>query len=154
MGTLFEPLFWILNRILQSKYPFPTVMAYIKHVDDNGRVDGIVLVDRAIPPLGWAMPGGFVEYNETLEEAVLREVREETGLELEIERQFHSYSFTKGDQKVHTVETVFIGRARGTPNASSDAKKIGVFTPGNWPALSLNQQTMLNEIIASEKTSP
>lgn len=152
MGTLFEPFFWVLNRVLSNKYPFPTVMAYIQHYNEKNEFDGIVLIDRAIPPLGWSMPGGFVEYNESAEEAIIRECKEETGLDIEKETQFHAYSFCKTNEKVHTIEIVFIAKAKGAFASSSDAKNIGLFLPGEWPSLALNQERILMDIAAFEKT--
>lgn len=89
--------------------------------------DGIVLIGRRNPPLGWALPGGFVEYGETLEAAAVREAYEETGLTVELLRQFHTYSDPSRDPRGHTISTVFLARGRGTPRASSDARDVGVF---------------------------
>lgn len=95
--------------------------------------DGIVLIKRKNPPPGWAIPGGFVDYGETLEEAALRETKEETSLELENLRQFHAYSDPSRDPRGHTVSVVFTADGTGTPRAASDAKEIGVFTQDNLP---------------------
>ena len=93
----------------------------------------IVLVRRRNPPPGWALPGGFVEYGETLEAAAVREAREETSLEVELTRQFHTYSDPARDPRGHTISTVFIGRARGTPRARDDAREIGTFRRESLP---------------------
>lgn len=95
--------------------------------------DGIVLIKRKNPPPGWAIPGGFVDYGETLEEAALRETKEETSLELENLRQFHAYSDPSRDPRGHTVSVVFTADGIGTPRAASDAKEIDVFTQDNLP---------------------
>ena len=92
----------------------------------------IVLIRRRNPPPGWALPGGFVEYGETLEAAAVREAREETSLEVELTRQFHTYSDPARDPRGHTISTVFIGRARGTPRARDDAQ-IGTFRRESLP---------------------
>jgi ADP-ribose pyrophosphatase YjhB (NUDIX family) len=94
---------------------------------------GIVLVRRAHPPPGWAIPGGFVEYGETLEEAAVREAREETGLEVELTRQFHTYSDPERDPRGHTIGTVFVGRGRGGLQAADDAAEAIVFTRDRLP---------------------
>lgn len=94
---------------------------------------GIILVKRKNPPPGWAIPGGFVDYGETLEEAVIREAKEETGLEIKLVRQFHTYSDPKRDPRHHTVSTIFIARADGVPKAGDDAKDVGIFTRENLP---------------------
>ena len=100
--------------------PFVTVDAIIEIND------GIVLIQRSNPPFGWALPGGFVDYGESLEEAVIREAKEETGLDLENLRQFHTYSAPNRDPRFHTIGTVFIAKAKGTPRAGDDAASIKV----------------------------
>ena len=94
---------------------------------------GIVLIKRKNPPAGWAIPGGFVDYGETLEEAVCREMEEETGLNVNLSRQFHTYSDPKRDPRHHTISTIFIATASGKPNAGDDAKEARVFTKDNLP---------------------
>ncbi len=94
---------------------------------------GIVLIERKNPPPGWAIPGGFVDYGETLEDAVCREMKEETCLDINLVRQFHTYSDPKRDPRHHTVSTIFIAAASGTPEAADDAKDIGIFTRDSLP---------------------
>ena len=108
---------YILNKL---KSPFLTVDAII---EING---GIVIIKRSNPPFGWALPGGFVDYGESLEEAVIREAREETGLQIADVRQFHTYSDPLRDPRFHTVGTVFIARAQGNPSAGDDAAGLEV----------------------------
>jgi ADP-ribose pyrophosphatase YjhB (NUDIX family) len=87
---------------------------------------GIVVVKRSNPPYGWALPGGFVDYGESLEKAVAREAKEETGLAIKGLKQFHTYSDPKRDPRFHTVGTVFIAKAKGRPKAGDDAAGIKV----------------------------
>lgn len=94
---------------------------------------GIILIKRKNPPYGWALPGGFVDYGESLEEAVVREMKEETSLDIKLIRQFHTYSEPGRDPRHHTVSTVFIATASGIPKAADDAKEIGTFTKDNLP---------------------
>jgi len=110
-----------------QRNPFLTVDAII---ETGG---GIVLINRKNPPPGWAIPGGFVDYGETLEDAVIREAKEETGLDIRLIRQFHTYSEPKRDPRHHTVSTIFIAEASGTPVAADDAKEAGIFTKDNLP---------------------
>ncbi|MBU4128516.1 NUDIX hydrolase, partial [bacterium] len=53
---------------------------------------GIVLIKRKNPPVGWALPGGFLDYGESLEDCAIREAKEETSLDVELKGQFHTYS--------------------------------------------------------------
>jgi ADP-ribose pyrophosphatase YjhB (NUDIX family) len=111
----------------------------IIHIQDN-----IVLVKRKNPPHGWALPGGFVEYGETVESAVRREAREETGLQLENLHQYHVYSAPDRDPRRHTVSVVFTAQAHGTPCAASDAYEINLFSKTTLPdQLAFDHQTIL-----------
>ncbi len=107
--------------------PFVTVDAIIEV--QRAQSVGIVLVKRSSPPFGYALPGGFVDYGESLEEAVRREAREETGMELLDLEQFHTYSNPLRDPRFHTVTTVFSARAEGTPRAGDDAADVLVAEP-------------------------
>jgi len=95
--------------------------------------DKIVLIQRANPPYGWALPGGFVDYGESIETSAIREAKEETSLEITLKEQFHTYSDPDRDPRHHTVTTVFIGKGAGTPKAADDAKRLGVFTESDLP---------------------
>ena len=106
-----------------SNGPYVTVDAII---EVSG---GIVLIRRSNPPFGWALPGGFVDYGESLEEAVIREAKEETNLDLIEVKQFHTYSDPKRDPRFHTIGTVFIAKAKGTPKAGDDAQDLKIVKP-------------------------
>jgi 8-oxo-dGTP diphosphatase len=94
---------------------------------------GIVLIKRKNPPHGWALPGGFVDYGETVEAAAVREAREETSLEVSLVRQLHVYSDPQRDPRQHTLSVVFIATASGQPRAADDAKEIAVFDRDSLP---------------------
>ncbi len=140
-----EILNWVLNRVLQNKYPFPAVDAVIKYFE-NEKFKGIVLVERKFPPLGWAFPGGFVEQGESLESAVVREAKEETGLDIEIEKQFHTYSEPKRDPRIHTISTVFICKASGKIQSGSDAKNVKLFSLEKTPKLCFDHEKILDDV--------
>ncbi len=94
---------------------------------------GIILIKRKNPPHGWAIPGGFVDYGESLEDCARREAKEETGLDINLLRQFHTYSDPSRDPRHHTVSTIFIATATGKPKAGDDAKEAVVFTRESLP---------------------
>lgn len=108
--------------------PIPTVDIIIEM--EQG---GIVLIKRKNPPYGWAIPGGFVDYGESLEEAAVREAMEETNLKVENLRQFRAYSDPDRDPRHHTISNVYIAKAKGKPEARDDALAIGVFTESSLP---------------------
>jgi ADP-ribose pyrophosphatase YjhB (NUDIX family) len=110
---------------------------------------GIVLIRRKNPPPGWALPGGFVDYGESLEEAAVREAREETGLEVTLIRQFHTYSRPDRDPRQHTISTVFVARAAGALRAGDDAAGIGIFTRSSLPPLAFDHGEILADYFQS-----
>ena len=95
--------------------------------------NGILLIKRKNPPGGWALPGGFVEYGESRDSAAVREAKEETGLDVELTRQFHTYSDPERDPRHHTITTVFIAKAAGKAVAGDDAKEVGIFGRDGLP---------------------
>ena len=117
------------GEVIQTyRNPVPTVDIIIHY----GK--GIVLIKRKNPPLGWALPGGFVDYGETLENSALREAHEETGLELKGLTQFRAYSDPKRDPRHHSISMVFTAMASGVPKARDDAKSAKLFSPNKLPA--------------------
>ena len=109
------------------KNPIPTVDIIIE------LEGGIVFINRANPPFGWALPGGYVDYGESLEEAAYREALEETGLKIEFLRQFHTYSDPLRDARQHNISTVFLAKAEGQLQPGSDAKMAEIFTTPPQP---------------------
>jgi 8-oxo-dGTP diphosphatase len=111
---------------------------------------GIVLIERLNPPHGWALPGGFVDYGESLEDAARREAREETGLELERLRQFRAYSDPARDPRHHTATVVFAALGVGLPKAADDAKNLKVFPVDELPeSLAFDHATILKDYLRS-----
>ncbi|MFH1627982.1 MAG: NUDIX hydrolase [Pseudomonadota bacterium] len=94
---------------------------------------GIVLIKRKNPPSGWALPGGFVDYGESLESAARREAEEETSLKVELLYQLGAYSDPSRDPRHHTISVVFVGKATGKPRAADDAADIGIFDRTSLP---------------------
>ena len=122
------------------KNPIPTVDIIIE------LKGGVVLIKRKNPPDGWALPGGFVDYGETLEYAAAREAKEETGLDIELIRQFHTYSDPQRDPRHHTITTVYVAKAQGTAIAGDDAKEAGVFQKEALPdKIAFDHKEILND---------
>ncbi len=109
------------------KTPFVAVDGIIQLFDERDNFKGIVLIERENPPLGIAIPGGFVEVGESCEEALIREMKEETGLDVEIIKLLGVYSQPDRDPRFHTVSITYLCRAYGEPVAGSDAKKVKIF---------------------------
>jgi len=112
--------------------PVPTVDIIIELLDRPSRP--IVLIERKNPPLGWALPGGFVDYGESVETAAVREAGEEVSLQVELIEQFQVYSAPNRDPRQHTISVVFIAAATGEPKAADDAKSLGIFHTWDMPS--------------------
>ncbi|MBI4722556.1 MAG: NUDIX hydrolase [Candidatus Stahlbacteria bacterium] len=145
------------------KYPRLTVDIIIKCCSETEiplvpfrrwlrRDSGIILIERKNPPFGWAIPGGFVEYGEQVEETAFREAKEETSLEVKNLKQFYVYSKPSRDPRGHTISVVFTAEAEGTPKADSDAKNIGIFTKDNLPHnIAFDHREILDNYFSSKE---
>ncbi len=114
----------------KHRNPAPTVDVLI---EIDGRPGELVFIERANEPKGFALPGGFVDEGEWVADAAVREMKEETGLDVELVELFHVYSDPARDARRHTMSTVFIGRARGTPVGGDDAARAIVCKPDALP---------------------
>jgi 8-oxo-dGTP diphosphatase len=101
--------------------PFPTVDIIIQVREK------IVLIERRNEPSGWALPGGFVDYGESLEAAAIREAREETGLDINTLRQFGAYSDPQRDPRQHNISFVFVAEGSGELLGGDDASHAALF---------------------------
>ena len=130
------------------KNPVPTVDCIVELPRDR-----IVLVRRKNPPVGWALPGGFVDEGETLHAACVREVKEETGLEVDLSEQFFTYSDPARDPRKHTLSTVYIGWAEGEPQGSDDAAEARAFSVDALPReLCFDHGTIVNDYLTYKRT--
>ena len=124
----------------KNKIPLSTVDIIIEYEN------GIVLIERNNSPSGWAIPGGFVEYNESLEAAALREAKEETNLTVFSLKQFHAYSSPGRDPRGHTISNVFTGEGKGELVAASDAGDAAIFSFENLPEkIAFDHRSILND---------
>ena len=118
--------------MFEPKTPYLAVDGVVR-LWEGERFKGIVLIERRYKPLGYALPGGFVEVGETVEKAVLREVKEETGLDAQIVKLLGVYSEPNRDPRFHVVSVVFVLDAYGEPKGGDDAKKAVVFPIEDLP---------------------
>lgn len=105
----------------------------------------IVLIERAHAPPGWALPGGFVDVGETLEEAARREMLEETGLEVRLHALLGLYSSPARDARGHTIGVVYVGTAHGEPLGGDDAAIACAFAADAPPPLAFDHDTILSD---------
>ena len=127
--------------------PFLKVDGIIKIFNPN--FSGIVLIKRKNPPLGFALPGGFVDYGERVEEALKREMKEETNLNVKIEKLQGIYSDPNRDPRLHTSSAVFVCKANELPKAGDDAKETFVFKLEEipWDKLVFDHKKILEDFI-------
>ena len=112
----------------RQKNPIPTVDVVIRIGDD------IVLIRRKNPPIGWALPGGFMDVGETCEHAAAREAKEETGLDVHLEQLLGVYSNPLRDPRQHTLTVVYTATAEGTPVGLDDAAEARIFNLDALPS--------------------
>ncbi len=115
------------SNVKEYRNPLPTVDIIIE------LNSGIVLIERRNEPFGWALPGGFVDYGESLESAAVREAREETSLEISNLRLLGCYSDPARDERMHTISTVYIATGHGNPIAADDAVNLAIFRLDSLP---------------------
>jgi 8-oxo-dGTP diphosphatase len=110
--------------------------------------DKIVLIERKNFPSGWAIPGGFVEFGETVEQAAVREAREEISLEVEVRTLLGIYSKPDRDPRGQTITVVYVAKANGTPVGADDAKSAALFDPRYPPSpLAFDHRAILKDYV-------
>lgn len=136
------------TAVITYRNPVPTVDIIIQ-MDKK-----IILIERRNEPSGWALPGGFVDYGESVEQAAIREAREETGILISDLTLLGVYSDPSRDTRLHTITTVFIARGHGTPGAGDDAANLQLFPPDALPSpLCFDHRRILDDYLAANKSS-
>ena len=132
--------------------PRLTVDIIIELIDQPDKP--ILLIERKNPPFGWALPGGFVDVGETLEQAAVREAFEEITLSVKLKTLLGCYSNPQRDARMHTVSAVYIAEATGIPKAADDAVNVKSFLPNALPeTLAFDHGLMLEDYLACLKDS-
>ena len=133
--------------------PSPTVDIIIETRDEQGD-PGIILIKRGHPPPGWALPGGFVDYGESLEDAAVREAKEETNLDITLLYQMFTYSDPDRDPRKHTITTVYVASAQGKPEAHDDAAAVTVVNPKKIDLpLAFDHRKIIADYLAQKNTA-
>ena len=127
--------------------PFPTVDVIVERGDNK-----ILLVRRTNPPLGWALPGGFIDYGEQSEDAARREVLEETGVSVLLTDLLGVYSAPDRDPRHHTLTVVYIGRSRDAVVAGDDAAEAAEFSLDALPPMAFDHARILRDYVHFKAT--
>jgi 8-oxo-dGTP diphosphatase len=122
---------WHMAQQSSYRNPAPTVDLIIEMIDRPHRP--IILIERLNEPHGWALPGGFVDYGESIETAAVREAQEETNLSVTLIEQFQVYSNPSRDPRQHTLSIVFIATAMGEAIAQDDAQSLKLINLWDMP---------------------
>jgi len=139
----------LLGAEEEYRPPVLSTTAIIEVFNEEGGFEGIVLIDRGKEPFGKALPGGKVEYGESVEHAVRREMKEETNLDLYELRQFHVYSEPSRDPRHHTVEVTHLAKSYAQPEAGDDAAKAYVvpLEAIPWGELAFDHEQILKDYL-------
>jgi len=105
----------------------------------------IVLIERKYPPYGWALPGGFVDVGERVEQAAVREAREETSLDVQLLTLLGCYSDPLRDSRGHTASLVYVAASSGIAQARDDARNLALFAVEECPELAFDHQRIIED---------
>jgi 8-oxo-dGTP diphosphatase len=126
-----EVIFHLRPSMIQT--PFLAVDGIVEIYNEAGNFEGIVLIERLNTPKGLALPGGFVDIGETVETAIVREMKEELTLDVTIESLLGVYSDPARDSRFHCVSIVYVCKAHGIPVGADDAKEAFIYTLDTIP---------------------
>lgn len=136
------------------KTPYLTTDGIIE-LYEGDRFKGIVLIERRNKPKGLALPGGFVDVGESVEDALKREMQEETNLDVQIVSLLGVYSDPKRDPRFHTASVVFVVKAHGQPKGGDDAKDAKLYALEEIPMdqLVFDHSEILKDYLAQHHTN-
>ena len=145
----------IVKKKFELKTPFLSADGIIKLYDKKENFQGIVLISRLNEPFGIALPGGFVDIGETVEMALIREMKEEVNLEVKIQSLQGIYSNPKRDPRFHTATVVYVCKAYGTPKSGDDAKEVFVYKIEDIPfdKLVFDHKDIIKEFIKNKSAN-
>jgi len=136
-------------------YPHPAVTADIALFRETGEGLEILLIQRKKEPFegAWALPGGFVNENEKLEDAAARELQEETGLRARKLEQFGAFGDPGRDPRGHTVSIAFFGEVTGKGGgaAGDDASSLRWFAAGRLPKLAFDHKKVVQQALRARQ---
>jgi 8-oxo-dGTP diphosphatase len=137
------------------KTPYLATDGIVEIYDDSENFLGIVFIQRKNAPLGLALPGGFVDVGESVEHAVVREMKEEISLDVEIQRLHGVYSNPTRDERFHTASVVYVCKAYGNPIGADDAKLAMVVKPEDieFEKLVFDHAEILKDYLMNSTTS-
>jgi 8-oxo-dGTP diphosphatase len=136
----------------RRRNPYPTVDVIITSRDHP---QALIMVRRKYSPRGWALPGGFINWGESAEAAAVREMREETGLELQDIKQFHVYSDPARDPRGHTMSVVFTATTNGEPVGGDDAAEaVWMDLKSLPPDITFDHRRIIEDWVAASISLP
>jgi len=135
------------------KTPFLATDGIIELYNEKNNFRGIVLIQRLNKPYGLALPGGFVDIGEKVEDALKREMKEETSLDVTITKLQNIYSDPKRDPRFHTASAVYVCKSFGEPKANDDAKEVYIYPLDKIPLdkLVFDHKVILKDYLNSMK---
>ena len=141
---------------MEYRNPTPTVDVVVYRKNEALRTLEVLLIERANPPYGWALPGGFVDEWEMVESAAIRELREETGLDITLDTLLYVYSNPSRDTRQHNLSVVFTASVSSNtaviPIAGDDAKEAVFFNVQSLPKLAFDHAEILEDFLQWSKT--
>lgn len=136
---------------MEYRNPTPTVDVIVYRRGSEHSMIEILLIERVNPPYGWALPGGFVDEWEMVETAAIREVEEETGVQITLDTLLYVYSNPARDSRQHNLSVVFTTEVSANinmkPTAGDDAQQAKFFNVKTLPTLAFDHAEILKDFL-------